>query len=115
MIQWRTEHTQVLGRSIDGAGKILCRYQNYVLVLDIDLQVRRDSRSAIRVSTETVGFNPNKVNRNWKVDVTDQVGEEDESSGGDADEDRRRRECGEVERDSGGDVGDSSRNLVLVP
>lgn len=104
-----------LGEKIDGARKIEGKYQNYVLVLDIHFQVRRNSRSTIRLSTNTVRFDPNKVESDWKIDATDQVSQEDEGSSGDADDDRRRRGFREVGRDLGGEVGDSRRNLVLVP
>lgn len=91
------------------------RYHDDVLPLDINLQVHGNCGSAVGLGTRAVRMGSQEVDGEGEGKVADEVCQEDKSAGGDADEDRRRGEGGEVSRNLGGDAGDTAGDLVLTP
>ena len=86
-----------------------------MLALDINLQVQGNRGSAVGLSTGAVRLGSDEIDGEGEGQVTDEVGQEEKSASGDAEEDRRRREGMEVSRNLRGDVGDTAGDLVLTP
>jgi hypothetical protein len=61
-----------------------------VLALDIKLQVKGEFGDPSRDSVGAVGFGANEINGDGEVDFLDEVSEEEEGTGGDANQDRWR-------------------------
>lgn len=91
------------------------QYQDDVAAIDINLQVRRNGGCAIGDSTRTVGLSSDKINGDREVNFANKVSEEDECASDNADEDGRRWRSRKIMNDLSGELGDSERDLVLVP
>ena len=86
-----------------------------MLPFDISLQIQGNRGSAVGLGAGAVGLDPDKIDGEGEGEVADEVGQEEKSAGGDADEDRRRREGIEVGRNLEGDIKDTTGDLILTP
>lgn len=91
------------------------QYQDDVAAIDVNLQVRRNGGCAIGDSTWTVRLSSDKINGDREVNFANKVSEEDECASDNADEDGRRWRSRKIMNDLIGELGDSERDLVLVP
>lgn len=81
----------------------------------VELQVGGNPGGPIGDGPGAVGFGADKIDRDGEAEVPGQVGEEEKSTGGDADEDEGLGERGVVGGDLGGELGDSGGDLVRGP
>ena len=90
-------------------------YHDDVTGVDVDLQIEGNGGCAIGNGSETVGFNSDEINGDGQIYFANEVSQEEECTGGHADDHGSRRLSAEVGGDFGGELGDTARNLVLAP
>lgn len=98
-----------------GNNKCYGTNQNDVLAMNVDFKIKWNLGSAIGLCSGAVGISSDEIDGNRQLDVSDEVGKEEESAGGDTDQHRRRRRWIEVVGDLRGELRDSLWYLMLGP
>ena len=84
-----------------------------MLPLNIDLQVERNPRRSVGFRSGAIRFGSNEIDDDVDFDLPDEVGEEQECAGGDADDNRRGGAVVEGNVDLRSELGDSFGDLFF--